>query len=152
MNFPQAYFPNTTIPEDSTIYKVCETVGNIRYLKKDEMLHWQEDTPNQFYLVKSGQLRSFLLSDNGRQITLEVVSKGRLFGLASYASGLPRPCSASAVIKTELYCMDYAALQPYLSTLPNLAMEMFHLLGDNIYFLIRQINNLSFFSAKKRIA
>ena len=151
-NFPHIQFPKSTIDKDCMIYKAFADAGHIRVLKKDEILHWQDDPPTKFYIVKSGQLRSFLLSDDGRQITLEIVSEGRLFGLSSYAANLPRPCSSSALVDTELYYMDYDDLRPYMLENVDIAMELFHLLGDNIYFLVAQINNLSFYSAKKRIA
>jgi len=152
MSYQHIQFPRYTLDQNKKLYNVIKESGELRKLKKDEILHLQEDPPTQFYFVKSGQLRSYLVSDDGRIITVEIVGEGRLYGLASYAANLPRPCSCSAVVDTELFCLNYNKLEPYIKKDHQIALDFFHLLGDTIYILVGQINNLSFYNAEKRIA
>jgi len=72
-----------SLGQDTTLYGVFQREGERLQFQKGEMIHFQGDDPTAFYMIESGQLRSYLLAEDGRQVTLEVLGAGKLFGQAS---------------------------------------------------------------------
>ena len=114
-----------SLPEDATLYSVFQRAGKRVHFEKGKTVHFQGDEPQAFYMIESGQLRSYLMSEDGRQGTLEVLGPGKLFGQASYFGRVPRPTSAIAETELQMLSIDYEGLQPYLATDLKLVTEMF---------------------------
>lgn len=139
-----------SLGQDTTLYGVFQQVGERLLYRKGEIIHFQGDEPEAFYMIETGRLRSYLLSEDGRQVTLEMLGPGKLFGQASYFGQVPRPTSAMAETELEMLAMDYGRLQPYLAD-PQLVREMFDLMGYSIRMLTLQIGGMAFYRADERV-
>ena len=140
-----------SLPEDANLYSVFQRAGKRVYYEKGKLVHFQGDEPQAFYMIESGQLRSYLMSEDGRQVTLEVLGPGKLFGQASYFGRVPRPTSAMAETELQMLSIDYQGLQPYLTTDLKLVTEMFDLMGYSIRMLTMQITGIAFYDADQRV-
>jgi len=141
-----------SLSRDTTLYTVFQEVGERMLFKKGETIHLQGDEPTAFYMIESGQLRSYLLAEDGRQVTLEILSVGKLFGLASYFGRVPRPTSALAETNLEMLAIDYERLRPFLAKDLQLVTEIFDLMGYSIRMLTIQIDSMSFYDANQRVS
>lgn len=92
-----------------------------------------------------------MLADDGRQVTLEVLGPGKLFGQASYFGRVPRPTSAMAETDLEMLEIDYERLLPHLMADSALVREMFDLMGYSIRQLTVQISSLAFSTAEEQV-
>lgn len=141
-----------SLSRDATLYTVFQEVGERLVFEKGETIHLQGDEPTAFYMIQSGQLRSYLLAEDGRQVTLEILGAGKLFGLASYFGKVPRPTSALAETNLEMLAIDYERLQPFLVQDLQLVTEIFDLMGYSIRMLTIQIDSMSFYDANQRVS
>lgn len=135
----------------TSLYSVFQQAGARQRYERGQRIHFQGDAPESFYVIERGRLRSYLLAEDGRQITLEVLGPGKLFGQASYFGGVPRPTSAVAETDLEMLAIDYERLLPHLMADRSLVREMFDLMGYSIRLLTLQIGSMAFFSADKRV-
>lgn len=139
-------------PIESKLYPVFEKAGTVQNYKKNEMIYFQGDPADTFYLIKSGRVRLFLISKEGTELTLEILRAGELFGEASYFSYIHRITSVSAVTDVELLAVDMERLFPYLTKHPEIMVEMFKIMAQKIRKLSMQVNSMVFFSADKKVA
>ena len=138
--------------KNSRLYRVFEQAGDLLHFEKGRLIHFQGEEATCFYMVVSGELRSFLLTEDGRQTTLETLGPGKLFGQASYFGKVPRLTCAIAQSELHLLALDYERIQGYLASDPDLITELFDLMGYSIRLLTIRISSLVFQDAERRVA
>ncbi|MCY6959802.1 Crp/Fnr family transcriptional regulator [Clostridium brassicae] len=146
------YLPSSSISINSDFYKIFEEAGIIQRYSKNEMIYFQEDVAESFYLIKSGRVRIFLISPEGTELTIEILRKGKLFGESSYFSYGSRLTSVSAATDVELISVSLENLYPYLTKYPELMIQMFHLMSLTMKNLSTQVNSMAFLPADKKLA
>ncbi len=140
------------ILQDSNIYKAIEKVGIIKNYRKGEVIYFQDDPSDKFYLIKSGRVRLFLTSKEGNELTLKILGGNEIFGEASYFSHTSRITTAGAITDVELLTVDLNLLLPYLTQDPNLIVDMFAFMAKRIQILSIQVYSLIFLSSDKKVA
>lgn len=144
--------PGSSINVTSDFCRIFEEAGTIQRYSKDEIIYFQEDLAQNFYLIKSGRVRVFLISPEGTELTIEILRKGKLFGESSYFSYGSRLTSVSAATDVELISVCLDDLYPYLTKYPELMIQMFHLMSLTMQNLSIQVNNMAFLPADKKLA
>ncbi|ACO84367.1 Crp/Fnr family transcriptional regulator [Clostridium botulinum] len=146
------FLPGSSIDINSDFYKIFEEAGTIKKYNKDEIIYFQEDVAENFYLIKSGRVRMFLISPEGTELTIEILRKGKLFGESSCFSYGSRLTSVSAATDVELISVSLENLYPYLTKYPELMVQMFHLMSLTMKNLSIQVSNMAFLPAEKKLA
>jgi CRP/FNR family cyclic AMP-dependent transcriptional regulator len=102
--------------------------GQVRHYRKSTLLIQQGDSGHVLYVVLSGRLREYALSDNSkpREITLAVVGAGHLVGALALDEG---PHCASVVTLTPVVCavVSRDAALAVLRHNPGLALDVLQL-------------------------
>ena len=128
----------TSMTQVTKLYKAIEKAGVMKQYRKGEMIYFQDDPADKFYLIKSGRVRLFLTSKEGNELTLEILGVNQIFGEASYFSHASRLTSVNAITDVELLTVDLNHLLPYLTQDPNLIVEMIAFMAQRIQFLSSQ--------------
>ncbi len=131
---------------------VLEKTGAVRSYSPSQMIYFQNEDQNSFYFVKKGRVRAFFISDEGQEMTLEVIGEGRVFGENTLLSQSGRMNSMQAVSSVQLICCTLNELLPCLQTHPDLMQSVFELMTATISNLSRQVLRLSFMPARARVA
>ena len=76
-----------------------------RTFARGMMLYQKGSDAQSLYLIESGEVRIFALSDTGREITLEVHGPGDCFGERALLDGNLRTTGAMALEKTVTYTL-----------------------------------------------
>ena len=142
--------PDCTVVPGSALYRIFETHGSLVCYRKDEPLHDAGDPATHLYLVKTGEIRSFLLSPEGAQVTLEILRPGNIFGEASCFTDTPRPTSGSAISESTVFQITREALSQWLT--PEAMKEILRLMGQTINLLSAQVNAMAFLAAEGKVA
>jgi len=141
-----------TISTQSNLYAVIKTMGTMELYQKDEIIYFEGDTADKFFLIKSGRVRLFLSSIEGNELSLAILGENTVFGESSYFGNSPRLTSVSALTDVELFSVDFNMLMTSFTDNPNLMMEMFALMARRIHSLAAQVYSMNFFSADKKVA
>ena len=129
-----------------------EKYGQVLTFSKGQTVYIQEDDAERFFLVKKGMLRSYVIGRHGRDITLELLRPGKIFGSASFFMGIERFASVAAMSDAEVLSLDSEAVRLCFGEHFELAVEIFRSLGASIQFLVAQVENLTIIAAGQRIA
>lgn len=103
---------------------------------KDQTLFSQDDPTDCVWMVKSGQVKIVFHDVDGREVILEMISPGEVFGGAVLF--FPKqPATARAADDAELLCLGKDAYARFISTHPTVALKLIRMLGQRQFGLIR---------------
>ena len=135
----------------SKFYPLFEEVGTEFLIRAGQVLYMQGDRSSNLYLVKSGRVRMFYISESGKEITYRIIGEGLLIGEAAFLSHLQQ-ATISAVTDTALITCPIQSLYPYISKHSELNRGIFELLTENYTALCNQIKRLTINDSAKRVA
>lgn len=104
------------------------------------------------YLIGSGRVRIFLLSETGREISLEVLTPGDYFGELALLDNLPRSAGALAMERTVTYALHRDDFRRLLDAHPRLALPMLTLMSKRLRAMIDYAEHLAFADVQGRVA
>jgi CRP/FNR family transcriptional regulator/CRP/FNR family cyclic AMP-dependent transcriptional regulator len=117
------------------------------------MILFHKDSPGQtLYLIESGLVRIFVLSENGQEMTLNIHGPGECFGELSLLDGKPRSAGALALEQTVTYILHRDDFLGCLREHPLLAQRVLELLADRLRHLTAYAECLAFLDVPGRLA
>jgi CRP/FNR family transcriptional regulator/CRP/FNR family cyclic AMP-dependent transcriptional regulator len=117
------------------------------------MILFHKDSPGQIlYLIESGLVRIFILSENGQEITLDLHGPGECFGELSLLDGKPRSAGAVALEPTVTYTLRRDDFLCCLRDYPILTQRILELLADRLRHLTAYAESLAFLDVPGRLA
>lgn len=102
--------------------------------------------------MESGELQSYVISEEAKLVVIEVFSPGMPFGGASYFNHLPRPTSIMASTPARLHLLRFEDILPHLLRSPTLIESLCGLQCNSIFPLSTKIASLAFHAADRRVA
>lgn len=129
-----------------------EEYGTLLQCKKGRSIYFQEDEADAFYMVKAGMLRSYVMGSDGKEITLELLRPGKVFGSVSFFMGIERIASVVALTDAEVVVLNQESVRQCFGEHYGLATEIIRALGATTRFLVSQVENLTIISAEHRVA
>ncbi len=116
------------------------------------LIYLQDTEATCFYYLKSGQVKSFLQSEDGVERMLNIYRAGSLFGEASFFDELPRVSSAVALSPCEIVPIDRELVTQEFARNPELALAMMKYLARTVRLLSGQVDQMAFRPARWRVA
>ena len=77
-----------------------------RQFEKGEMVFARGDAGTHLYVVAGGQVRLAVATNEGRELSFEIIGPGALFGEIAVLDGLPRSAEATALVRTMVYGLE----------------------------------------------
>jgi len=111
---------------------ICKNFG------KDEYVFHEGDRAEHLFIVVSGRIKIFKLSQEGKEQILQVVGPNQIFAEAAMFSGEDYPAFAQAMEDSRLFLIERRNLLNLLARSPSLALKMMSALA----FLLRRLNRL----------
>jgi CRP-like cAMP-binding protein len=140
---------NTLSAEDNkeiSRYLVPET-----YAKKESV--FSEGDPSEWlYIVKKGKVKITKLSNEGKEIILEIVPPNEIFGGIAVVRGFPYPANAVAMEETEILKLARRNLLSIMDRFPDLMYAMAMNIGDRIKDTHETLKNIALEKVESRIA
>jgi CRP/FNR family cyclic AMP-dependent transcriptional regulator len=115
----QVAFPGVVLP--ATAARALARLVQVRRLLRGALVFAQGAHTPALHGVLSGEVEVRFLAADGQASVIEHVPAGRLFGLASFASGLPSTYEAAATRPTRLALFGPAAYAVLLDEVPGAA-------------------------------
>lgn len=128
-----------------------EEVGTQHKINAGQILYMQGDKSSNLYLIKSGRVRMFYISENGKEVTYRIIGEGQLIGEAAFLSHLQQ-ATISAVTDTILISCSINSLYPHICKHSELNKVIFELLTANYTELCNQIKRLTINNSTQRVA
>jgi len=114
---------------------------------------FHKDSPGHtLYLIESGRVRTFILSDSGQEISLSLFGSGDAFGELAFLDGLPRSVGAIAIEPVVTFTLTREDFLQCLNQHPLLAQSILQVLSIRMRYLSSFIENLAFLDVNGRLA
>lgn len=107
---------------------------------------------DKIYLVKAGIVKLYKVNDEGRELTLQFLTKDALFGELAVVSDQLQDTFCEAYEDTSLVAIHKDDFSRIMMRSPSLAMRMIKLVGERRMRLEARVENLLFKSAHSRLA
>ena len=112
----------------------------------------KDSAASYFYLLKSGQVKLFCLSEEGDEKVIEIINPSDTF--AEAIMFMPKqiyPVSAEAIKDSELYCFDMVQFRNMLEGSIETCFRLLATMGRQLHGRISDINNLTLHNATYRL-
>ncbi len=114
---------------------------------------FHKDSPGQtLYVIESGRVRTFVLSEAGQEISLAVYGPGEFFGELSVLDGQPRSTGAVTLEAAVLLVLHRDDFLHLMQTSQQVAFNLMQTLAGRVRYSIGQIQNLAFLDVNGRVA
>jgi CRP/FNR family transcriptional regulator, cyclic AMP receptor protein len=119
---------------------------------KGEVLFCKGDPGRGLLAVMRGTVKISVLSEDGREIVLNLMRDGDIFGEIALLDGQPRSADATALTECELLTVDRRDFLPLLREKPDLALRLMELLCQRLRHTSEQVEDLMFLDLPSRLA
>jgi CRP/FNR family transcriptional regulator, cyclic AMP receptor protein len=114
-------------------------------------IFYREGGAPRSFLVRSGLIRVYMQSSEGRQVTVRYARPNDLLGVAAAVAG-PAPVAAQALVDSRLFAFDPAALSEEGRRDPVVAWAIAEELGRRLYESLDHLAVNAFGSVRERVA
>ena len=132
--------------------KEIEKIAADKHYNKGDIIFYDGDEGNGFYLVAAGSVSVYKLSPDGKEQILHIVREGDSIGAVPVFSGKSFPANARALSKTHLLFFNRKKFIDLITGKPNLTMNILALLSTRLRAFTIQVENLSLKELPGRLA
>lgn len=125
--------------------------ASFRELAAGEILFRREDSCNHFFLVQSGVVKLYRLSQSGEEKVIELISPNQLFAEAVMFMGARYPVHAETVEPVRLIAFDSQDFSDLLHGNSELCFRLMANMSRRMHGLINEIDRLTLHSGTERL-
>ncbi|MGO9954234.1 MAG: Crp/Fnr family transcriptional regulator [Dissulfurispiraceae bacterium] len=135
-----------------------EEIGEIgsyverRTYRKKEVIFSEGDQSNWFYILVDGKVKITKLSHEGKEIIIELISPGDLFGGFAVLKGFPYPANAVAMEDCEAVRISRHNLMGIIERFPNFMYDIMANLGERVREFSDTLKSIALERVESRIA
>jgi CRP-like cAMP-binding protein len=123
-----------------------------KHVEKGEILFFQSDPSEAAYIVRAGNISIILNSPDGREMVINEMHSGDLFGELGILTKKSRSTSAAARTKGELLLIPRRAFLKIVDAEPQLALRMLEVTAGRLQVSSEREGALAFMDAQARLA
>jgi CRP-like cAMP-binding protein len=121
-------------------------------LKKGQMLFTEGEPAQAMYVVRSGQVKIFKVSPDGREQILRIAGAGDCFNEVPIFDEGPNPANAEAVEPATLWGLRRTDMRRLVEEHPVIAIGFLKAFAGKLRYFTRKVEDLSFRSVTSRVA
>ena len=137
---------------DDSDLALIEKTGNAVEVDKGQMIVFQGDPGEHFYLVLSGKVKVYKNSPDGKEQILLIAGPGDTFGEAALFAQTAFPANAEAIEAGTLLSFSRDRFLGLIRQKPDLAINMIARLSMLLHHLTRLVQHLSLEDISTRLA
>jgi CRP/FNR family transcriptional regulator len=123
-----------------------------RHYARGNIIILAGDRGGALYFVRSGLVKIFKTSEEGKEQVLRLIAAGHTFNDVPALDGGPNPASAMAMEPTVAYAISGAELRRLIAERPGVAEATVRALASALRYLVTLVEDLSFRNVRERVA
>jgi CRP/FNR family transcriptional regulator/CRP/FNR family cyclic AMP-dependent transcriptional regulator len=123
-----------------------------RTFSKDNVIILAEEEGDALFIIKDGQVKVSIVSEDGREVILSLFRDGAVFGELSLLDGKPRSANVIATEPTELIMLRRVDFLQLVSRTPKIAITLLAELASRLRKTDRKIEGLALLDVTSRIS
>lgn len=112
--------------------RVLRDMGIVFTVQPGHLVYMKGDPADRVYYILKGRVRIFENLYSGREMTLDVVESGRIFGESAFSPGNLRPACVQAVNKVILVSFRMTDVLPYFRSRAEFALHFLQLCSNTM--------------------
>jgi CRP/FNR family transcriptional regulator/CRP/FNR family cyclic AMP-dependent transcriptional regulator len=117
------------------------------------MIIFHKGSPGHtMYIIESGKVRIFILSESGQEISVNIYGPGDTFGELALLDGLSRSAGAVAVEQTVTLALHRDDFLRHLEAYPRMAQSIIEVLSTRLRYTTNYAESLAFLDVYGRVA
>lgn len=137
---------------DPTVLRRIVDLGITTRLERGDVLFRKGDEGNALYGVLQGQIRISASSPTGREVIMNLMEEGEVFGEIALLDGGTRTADAIAIARAELLTIRRRDFLNFLEREPNLAVHLIKLLCERVRWTSGLFEDSAFLTLPGRLA
>lgn len=138
------------IPEK--LISMLRVSGKTDIYKPKTKIFSQGESASGFYIISSGRVRVYTITDAGYERTIEILEVGRIFGDSSFLSNAYRFVNIEAVIACEIISFTADELITLCTKSEELMKLIFQHMADTCNYLTKQLIQTTSYDSTQKIA
>ncbi len=130
-----------------TVLASCKKIN----LPAKKVLFEKDTAAEYFYLLRSGQVKLFTISESGVEKVMEIINPPQTF--AEAIMFMPKqvyPLSAETIKESEIYRFEMKVFREMLEHSNELCIRLLGIMARHLHVMVNDINNLSLHNATYR--
>jgi len=123
-----------------------------RRVRRGQIVVQKGDAGSSMMAVLAGRVRISAVNAEGKEITLNVINPGQVFGEIALLDGQPRSADATAIEDTVLLVIERRHFMPFLASNQNLAARMLAVLCERLRSTSIALEQIALFDLEARLA
>lgn len=128
------------------------TGSRLRSYKKKQNIYMEGDNLSNVYMVREGSVRTYMVYQDGREISTGMYTQGEFFGYNSVLLNKPCTDNAETLEPSELHLISREEFNALIFKNPGISKKFIELLSGNVQEKQAQLLKLAYNSVRKRVA
>lgn len=122
-----------------------------KHFSKNEVILFEEDTPNYMYYIYSGRVKAVQISEDGKEHILAIHKAGESFGEMSLIDGKTSPATVMAMEESDIGLISRKDFEKYLLGNNKVLKQMILMFNTRLREAWLRLKVLSFANSEHRI-
>lgn len=136
---------------DDDLKEILPLVKRVPFSRKAGIFS-EGDSPDWLFIMLEGKVKITKISQDGKEIILEIIKNNEPFGAIAVLNGFPYPANAVAMEDSVVLKLSRTDLMRVLDRFPGLMQAMMHDLGSRIKDSHEAMKNIALEKVGSRIA
>ena len=127
--------------------------GHARSLRKarGEFIYMPGDSADFVYILRQGRVKLSVLSESGKEIAIDIIQPGEIFGEFALVDESPRSNMAQALDDIVVWVFAKREFTQLLSTQPKLSLSYIRLVGDRRRRMEKKLSDITSKAVSARV-
>lgn len=145
------YVPIFADLDDETLEQIYR-LGKSKVYEKDSVILMEHETGSALFVIVSGKVKVFRVSEDGREVILSILSESDFFGEMAILDGLTRSANVTAIEESEIFIIQRSEFLNLLYEHPEVSVCLLQELTKRLRAADMKIKSLSLKDAEGKVA
>lgn len=145
------YVPIFAELDDETVNKIFK-LGKTRSYEKDAVILMEHETGSAFFVIVSGKVKVYRVSEDGREVILSILSESDFFGEMAILDGLTRSANVTAIEDSDIFIIQRSDFLDLMYNHPEVSIALLQELTKRLRAADMKIKSLSLKDAEGKVA
>jgi CRP-like cAMP-binding protein len=145
------YVPIFADLADETLEAIGK-LGKTKVFEKDSPILMEHESGTALFVIISGKVKVFRVSDDGREVILSIMSESDFFGEMAILDGLTRSANVTAIEPSEIFIIQRSDFLELLYRHPEISISLLQELTKRLRAADMKIKSLSLKDAEGKVA
>lgn len=133
-------------------YPYFEKAGQIQNYQKTDLIYMQEDDADLIYLIIKGKVRVYVMNSNGKEVTIDILKSGEIFGESALIPHSKRPTTIEALQDVKLIACYPEKLYPYCQQSQELMISIMQSMSKTCDYLTAMMKRSYTYNRYEKVA